>query len=297
MSNSKNQSDKKLRVLRRGGFSDRNGLVNINSIIQKDSLDERTRIALINTTSDTIKWLLTKNNAKIEDFIKFLYCDVLKLKSTQIPYRENYYSGSYIDYSDVLSMLDNIITFNPYEDVLTLVESIVEFYQTLYPSIQVIYNNVLESECVGYRLINGIMTDCISKVEISELEEVLRIPFSEGKKHIDKSMKLLFDKNKPDFENSIKESITAVEAVCQIIAGKKATLSNVLDMLVKKNIMIHPALKSAFEKIYGYTSDATGIRHADGFGSDKSSFEEAKYMLVSCSAFINYLIALSNKCM
>ena len=58
---------------------------------------------------------------------------------------------------------------------------------------------------------------------------------------------------------------------------------------------IHPALKTAFEKLYGYTSDANGIRHANGIGEGNSTFAEAKYMLISCSAFINYLSECTKK--
>ncbi len=65
----------------------------------------------------------------------------------------------------------------------------------------------------------------------------------------------------------------------------KATLGDALKLLKDK---IHPAMKSAFEKLYGYTSDANGIRHSNGL-ERKFTFEEAKYMLISCSAFVNYL--------
>ena len=41
-------------------------------------------------------------------------------------------------------------------------------------------------------------------------------------------------------------------------------------------------------QLYGYTSDADGIRHALLDESDLD-FEDAKFMLVSCSAFTNYL--------
>ena len=44
-------------------------------------------------------------------------------------------------------------------------------------------------------------------------------------------------------------------------------------------------------KLYGYASDKGGIRHAEGLFESDVTFEEAKFMLVSCSAFINYLIA------
>lgn len=108
-------------------------------------------------------------------------------------------------------------------------------------------------------------------------------------------MNLLYDRDNPDFENSIKEAITAVEAICQIITNNKATLSAALKQLSKNGVNIHPALQSAFEKLYAFTSDAGGIRHADGLRSTKATFEEAKYMLVTCSAFVNYLIALFEK--
>ena len=48
----------------------------------------------------------------------------------------------------------------------------------------------------------------------------------------------------------------------------------------------------AFNALYGYTSDANGIRHAGDIGGPASTFEEAKFMLVSCSAFINYLLGV-----
>ncbi len=79
-----------------------------------------------------------------------------------------------------------------------------------------------------------------------------------------------------------------MEAVCQIITGDpKATLGQAL-----KKIGIHPALEKGFSSIYGYTSDADGIRHAL---LEKSTVDadDAQFFLVSCAAFGNYLIAKS----
>jgi hypothetical protein len=52
---------------------------------------------------------------------------------------------------------------------------------------------------------------------------------------------------------------------------------------------MHPALNRSLSALYGYTSDANGIRHAL---LDESSldFVDAKFMLVACAAFVNYLI-------
>jgi hypothetical protein len=49
-------------------------------------------------------------------------------------------------------------------------------------------------------------------------------------------------------------------------------------------------LKSAFLSLYGYTSDANGIRHAL-LEEAQLTFEDAQFMLVACSAFVNYLTA------
>ena len=75
--------------------------------------------------------------------------------------------------------------------------------------------------------------------------------------------------------------------------GKDATLGKMLKRLEDRGLVIHASLKGAFEKLYGYTSDSNGVRHAGDIGGPASTFEEAKFMLVSCCAFINYLIAVS----
>ena len=59
-------------------------------------------------------------------------------------------------------------------------------------------------------------------------------------------------------------------------------------------VVIHGAMKTAFEKLSGYTSDSDGIRHG-GIDFTNAPAEDAKYMLVSCSAFINYLIEKQSK--
>ena len=65
-----------------------------------------------------------------------------------------------------------------------------------------------------------------------------------------------------------------------------------LNHLETKGISLPKVLKEAFEKLYAYTNQgSTGIRHAlmDQDGTYVPSRDEALFMLVSCSAFINYL--------
>ena len=63
---------------------------------------------------------------------------------------------------------------------------------------------------------------------------------------------------------------------------------------IKGKLKIHSALERGFKQIYGYTSDTDGIRHALTEEAT-CDFEDAKFMLVSCSAFINYLVIKANK--
>ena len=59
---------------------------------------------------------------------------------------------------------------------------------------------------------------------------------------------------------------------------------------MSKKTELHGTLKSAFKQLYGYTSDEDGIRHAI-LEDKKVGFDEAKYMIVACSAFVNFLIS------
>ncbi|MDM1551616.1 hypothetical protein [Empedobacter falsenii] len=109
------------------------------------------------------------------------------------------------------------------------------------------------------------------------------------------AIELFSNKTNPDYRNSIKESISAVESICIIITeDPKVTLGQALKKLEEKGIIINKALKSGFSNLYGYTSEGDGIRHGLMEESNLNQ-EDARYMLVTCSAFINYLIEKYNK--
>jgi len=164
------------------------------------------------------------------------------------------------------------------------------------PSFMEICNSVLERELSGYRFVGGKITQITSEEEIVEIEEALEATKSlkPVNNHLKRALDLLADRKSPDYRNSIKESISAVEAICILITGNtKATLGQALKKIEKK-VKLHPALKSAFSSLYGYSSEAEGIRHAL-LDQPNLDFEDAKFMLVSCSAFINYLVSKSSK--
>ena len=158
------------------------------------------------------------------------------------------------------------------------------------------YNEILEDEKVGYRIIDCEVTPITDKEEICEIEKAISSPFDAVSHHLKKALTLYSDLEAPDYENSIKESISAVESMCSIITeSNNETLGDALKQLENRGVVIHAAMKKAFSQLYGYTSDECGIRHGK-MDFKKAPEEDARYMLISCSAFVNYLKAKwSNK--
>jgi hypothetical protein len=152
-------------------------------------------------------------------------------------------------------------------------------------------NRAFEKEISGYRIINSKIVQITSESEILEIEEAIinTDKWKSVNTHLSTALDFLADRKSPDYRNSIKESISAVESMCKIITNdNSATLGKALSEIEKKN-SLHGALKNAFSALYGFTSDAGGMRHSLLEDDIEIGFEDAKFMLVSCSAFINYL--------
>lgn len=152
-------------------------------------------------------------------------------------------------------------------------------------------NNFLAQENSAYRIVQSEIIEISDTTEIESIDSAFSLGVKSVNQHLSRSIELISDKSNPDYRNSIKESISAVEAACQIIAGKPgATLGECLKVIEKAH-PLHRAFTEALSKLYGYTSDSGGIRHAMLESSVTPTYSEAKFMLVSCSAFINFLWA------
>ncbi|RKT81098.1 hypothetical protein BJ925_1355 [Rahnella aquatilis] len=152
-------------------------------------------------------------------------------------------------------------------------------------------NHMLERENAAYRFVGSKFVAVSDENEINSIETALEESGNSVKSHFQRALSLLSDRRSPDYRNSIKESISAVESLCNTLAGTNAKkFSDALTEL-EKTCSFHPALKRAFLQLYGYTSDSGGIRHALTDDSEHPSYADAKFMLVTCSAFCNFLKA------
>ena len=102
--------------------------------------------------------------------------------------------------------------------------------------------------------------------------------------------------NARQFGDSISDSIHAVESVARQIDPKSKTLGPALNSLEKAGLIKHPALKEAFSKLYGYTSNEQGIRHALlNKNSPDVDLDEALFMFGACASFAAYLVNKHHK--
>lgn len=96
--------------------------------------------------------------------------------------------------------------------------------------------------------------------------------------------------NQGHWANSIKESISAVESVAREIAPGTRNLGSALNQLGHRGMLEHPSLRNGLEKLYEYTNEEGGIRHARLNDSDPNvGQDEAVFMLGACASFASYL--------
>ncbi len=179
--------------------------------------------------------------------------------------------------------------------VYDLVEFLVEEYQDeeVTSTARELYNRVLEQERSAFRFVGLSLTRLTSAEEVAAVERTLEktTQMSGVRHHLLRALELLGDRSSPDYPNSMKEAISAVESVCRRLSGKQnATLADGFDALERAGVPLHGALVKGFKAIYGYSSDADGIRHA-ALDVPSVGVEDATYFLVSCSAFVGYLVA------
>lgn len=263
-------------------FSERKGFKDKAEIIQKDAINDELRNSLWNVL-DLLIWQKERfmwtqyGNEEMDEFSTALWFQYFKKPIDSRPnnsyrildkIRDYFFSCFWYEVYDFLEW-----TLNRMKDK-KLVNAV---------------NNILERELSGYRFVSGVFTDITGDEELKVLEDELSDNTFPGvRSHLQAALNLLSNRESPDYRNSIKESISAVESIAKIITDNpKATLGQALSEL-EKDSKIHPALKQGFSKIYGYTSDEGGIRHAM-LEEPSLSADDAKFFLLSCTSFINYL--------
>lgn len=270
----------------------------VRSITQSDDLDAETRTELWNVfvvLRDVLNEAGTQSRWQDEtanNFLGAVWAWEFKKPRDEMKSDAQVWAG-----------IKKVIADSEWYDVLDLIEESVKYlkrYETHYtndvPATFVeAFNNRFEHFLVSYRFIGEELTPVDSTAEAEAVSAAIEDAGSlAGARHsLERATELLADRATPDYPNSIKEAISAVEAVVKKVTGEK-TLGKGLTKLESAGLSIHPALKGAWSQMYGWTSDDDGIRHG---GIDAADADQAlaKYVLITCSAFVSYLIEEGRK--
>ena len=275
-------------------FSERMGIIEPRNIFQLDDMDKDLRTALFNRLFDFFNstWEGENPYIPLEESSCYGYLSASKAAV-------NIWAGCWKrpmdEWSGVcayfLQDLKDYIIESQWNEVYDLIEFILNDYQS--NRLSSALNSALEKEMSGYRIVGKEVVPISDECELRALEESLAVEegFAVARTHISSALKKLALRPEPDLRNAVKEAISAVEsAACVVTGNTDATLGKALNVLESQG-RLHPALKSAWSKMYGYTSDENGIRHALSGADPCVDFATAKYMVVSCAAFVNLLVA------
>lgn len=155
-------------------------------------------------------------------------------------------------------------------------------------------NHVLKEENAGYRFVNGMIVPIFEEGEISEIETAFDnvMPWKGVYDDLHSALKHLSDREHPKYKDSVAASIRAVEGVAKLIAHRQGTLGELMPR-VQEALGLDEHFAKAIGQLWKYANAVA--RHSDPEGEKMPEFEEAKFILVTSSAVINYLIAKANK--
>jgi hypothetical protein len=275
-------------------FSQKIGFTSVRDSIQIESIDEKLENRLWNTIlSDFINknkdasYKYNEDSSEVAVYI-YLWTEFFGKRRDEIPTNHN----GYITFDRNVEFLKNWFFKSQWYEKYDFLESLskldLKYFEHGFTEE---CNESLKREMSAYRIVDGHIVQMTSEEEIVEIEEALLNSsiWNPVNTHLNTAIEYFSNRENPDYRNSVKESISAVESLCKIIVGNdNTTLAPALKMIEEKH-KIHGALRSAFTALYGYTSDAGGIRHSLLEDDIIVTMEDAKFMLVSCSAFINYL--------
>lgn len=276
-------------------FSQRAGLKPAAKSIQHESIDEETRNGL---------WSVLWN------FYQLYYKEEWHHGYGHYPFRgdlENLFRAYWTKYfkraADTIPEFDNFdkkvrpYFFNAsWNEVLDFVEFTTKTVGEKFAlSLRKQINDVLEKESSAYRFVGEIVSELTSAEEIQAIDSAIEGSKREVSEHLKKSLQFFSDRKKPDYHNSIKESVSAIEAAAREVSDQNnATLSDAVKLLNKHNLL-HPALAKMILDLYGYAGDEGGVRHANKESGKPVAQEEARLILILSAALCGFFTAKASK--
>lgn len=272
-------------------FSQRYGYKPARKVLQIESIDSELRNSLWSTFNDLVlsgfenhRWgqNYSVRGSNLDGLFHGVWCDIFKAPTDSMPN----------DFTSAVLEVRKWFFACAWNEVYDFVEHVSSWLSERSLLFDHQCNDFLERENADVRIMGHLAVRVTGPGEVAAIDDALSSTDRGVRQHLAAALRLLSDRHNPDYRNSIKESISAVESLCRFLSSnEKATLGDALKVVANTS-RVHPALRDAYLKIYGYTSDEGGIRHSM-FDEAAVDYTDAKYMLVACSAFIGYLLGKS----
>ncbi|MGH8057224.1 MAG: AbiJ-NTD4 domain-containing protein, partial [Candidatus Entotheonellia bacterium] len=226
-------------------FSQRYRFKPIKRVVQTDSIDDELRNALWSALKlhywDSIEpsrgmyrgyYLSEYGNKHLEALCRHLWLDFFKKALDTLP----------DDWEKVYEILRDCFFECVWYEVYDLIEFVAQNHPQESRNEQFMQdcNTFLEREVSAYRFVNARIVRIVSEEEITAVEEALRVRVPPVREHLDRALQMLSDRHHPDYRNSIKESVSAVEALVKTVTkSDKRTLGSLLRDLERQG-KLHP---------------------------------------------------------
>ena len=273
-------------------FGQRFGFKSVKEILLIDTITEELRNRIWSEiysrcfqhyVNDLSEW---KSNEKMLEMVRANFCK-FPLDELQNRYIQSNRTRNINRVKDYI--FGSPEWFKPYVFMEYILNNVI--HESDIVALENIFNTILKQEGSAYTLINKQLIQITSEQEIQSIEEALESTdlYSGVQQHLNRALQLMSDRQNPNYSKSMHESISAVEGLAQALLNKDSiTLGDATAELHKK-YGLNTILMGSLSKLYGYTSRENGVRH----GSNQESnlgYIDAKFILVACTNFINYLI-------
>ena len=273
-------------------FSQRNGYAPLPNAMHLEELSSELRIALCNKVHELLKTSTQRLYLvpPLRSYVERVLGNYFQVPRRTVPTKFN----------RVIENFEEIFINHGFNNVLDLCEIMInEIDNRIDEKFQ--FSNSIKELFVSYQAAYWLETSqrpyqfipCAIPEQGAATQEAIKTLLDGGMEgaatHLREAAEHI---NIGQYADSVKDSILAVESVARKIDPEANTkLTPALKSLERAGILAHPALKAGFEKLYGYTSDEGGIRHAIVFSKNAEVGQvEATYMFGSCASFAAYLV-------
>ena len=158
----------------------------------------------------------------------------------------------------------------------------------------------LDTHNIGCQLVDGKFVPALSREEAEEVGRALTVPFPKARTHMEKAVSHFRNRERPDYANTVKEAISAVESLVKEWTGKKDVRSGLRQLARDEILRRDPqasgegsgkrgSLVAALENVWGFATKTS--RHGLKSGESEPDSAEAGLILAVCASFVNYMTA------